>query len=115
MTPAEVPSEAAPTPSAIRFESVKQPNGLAITLHEPSLDFVTATGLQQEILDLVRSADFVRVDLGQVRYLDSFGFDALMQLVLACPGMIRFTHATKTVATMFTFAHLGRLLETTAA
>ena len=64
-------------------------------------DVTTADDAGRRLMEAVRERDRVILDLGSLRYVDWFGFEAILQAVLACPGKVRFASVTAEVETLF--------------
>lgn len=60
---------------------------------------------------MVAHSPRVVVDLLEVRYVDHFGFEAMLSLVELAEGLVRFRNASTDIRSLFVLAHLSRLLE----
>ncbi len=89
----------------------RQADRLVVTLHLPLVDFSQREPMLRELVPLVENESRVTIDLTEVRYVDHFGWEALLSVVSACAGEVRFAGANRDIESMFVLSHLTRLLD----
>ncbi|MGL4462867.1 MAG: STAS domain-containing protein [Planctomycetia bacterium] len=101
----------------VAFVSTDSPHadGTTARVGSPTLDVAAEPVLRRELAAWLEQVGGRRVeltvDLSAVEYVDSFGFEWLVDVVRTAPGRTRLTHARPAVRRLFDLHGLARLLD----